>query len=303
MMDLGSLADILLHAADAAAEVMRVERSKAAIAFKDLDDQPRTARTMARCMVTSADLAVQEVVLRILLDSGMLDFNIVAEESTSSVAKFQSASSSVGTLFVDPIDGTLGFAVGSSSFEGAARKAGFAADTIASVRAHRDPRMYGIVLGAEIPGLGIVSVCSLPELGIVYHAINNQAFRQRLPLKCPPAPCTSCWVISSSILDSPKGDLILSDMQGIPIRRSGSNPAALWQVLEGDCSGYVAVQKPFDGQLAAVIASAAGLLVTDKDGVPFAAKDLRGSEESLIWAFTRTELKRLSNVAALATLP
>jgi fructose-1,6-bisphosphatase/inositol monophosphatase family enzyme len=297
MTDLSVLADSLLDAAEAAGRVMREERLAATVRFKDLNDHPRTLRTMAESIVTSADLAVQECVLSRLLDSGLANFAIVAEESTGSVAKFQSGSTSTGTLFLDPIDGTLTFALGCQSLENAALEAGFASDTVASVRAQRDPRMYGLVLGAEIPRVGVVSVCSLPELGVLYHAINGHAFRQRLPLKCPSPPRRRCWVVSSSILDSSSAGSALSAMEGVPICRSGSNPAALWYVLEGNCSGYVAVNKPFDGQLAAVVARAAGLLVTGTGDAPFAAERLRGCEESLIWAFTRTELRRLSVVA------
>jgi fructose-1,6-bisphosphatase/inositol monophosphatase family enzyme len=301
MTDLSVLADALLRAAEAASHVMRDQRITATIGFKNLDNFSRTSRTLAECIVTSADLAVQECVLEQLLDFGLGDFAIMAEESTASVEKFQSGSASIGTLFLDPIDGTLTFALGCSSFESAARKAGFSSDTITRTQEQRDPRMYGLVLGAQIPQLGVVSVCTLPELGIVYHAINDEAFRQRVTLKCPPPPLKSNWVVSSSILDSPDSGSALWALEGISIRRSGSNPAALWHVLEDNCSGYVAVRKPFDGQLASVIARAAGLLVTDKDGAPFTAQHLRGCEESLIWAFTQTELKRLSGIAALST--
>jgi|SRR5271157_963840 len=300
MLDLEVLADTFLRAADAVSQLMRDERLSATINFKDLNHLPRTARSMAQCIVTSADLNVQECVLCRLLDCGLANFAMVAEESTPSVAKFQSDSASVGTLFLDPIDGTLTYAQGCLTFESAARKAGFSPETISSVQAQRDPRLYGFVLGAQIPQVGVVSVCSLPELGIVYHAINDHAFRQRLPLKCPPPPRTRCWVVSSSILDSPDSRSALSALEGICVRRSGSNAAALWRLLEDNCSGYVAVNKPFDGQLAAVVARAAGLLVTDKDGAPFTAQRLRGCEESLVWAFTRTELRRLSTIAALA---
>jgi len=48
-----------------------------------------------------------------------------------------------------------------------------------------------------------------------------------------------------------------------------SSPAMLWHLMRGECSAYAAIRCGFDIQLAALLAQAAGMVVTDHRGRPF----------------------------------
>lgn len=299
-MDLAALTDALLAAARAGAEAARAGRTRAAISFKPTKLVASPLAVMARRIVTDADLAAQEAVLRRLLDAGLAACRLVAEEDTPSVAAFRGGADAP-VLFVDPIDGTLTYALGCPGFESAALAAGFPRATLDAIRAGADPRLYGQVLGAFVPGAGHVALCGLPELGIVYRAAGGAAFRNGAPLRYAAPARPTRVVVGPRLLDPDGAAATPFHAAGLDIALAGSHPAALWRIFERDCTAYAGTSNSYDGQLTSVVARAAGLLVTDRRGRDFTPADLDHRTDSIVFAATRAEQERIA--AVLCTYP
>lgn len=258
------ITEALLKAAEIGARVCSQQRAKSSISFKPIEDRTNAVVALATSIMTSADQEVQEAILQYLLDCGFSDCTIQAEEETSSLRDFN-ARNGAPTVFVDPIDGTLAYSMGCPNWEESALDAGFPKSLLMHTEAKLDPRFYGIVLGARIPELPPLAVCVLPEFQITFHAIGDKAFRNRVPFSYSGSDRPQCTAIGRRLLD-PSGEAATPfAAAGVDVRWfTGSCPAILWHIFEGDCTGYAGLACGFDVQLTAIVARAAGLLVSDR---------------------------------------
>ncbi len=256
----------LLRAAQIGGRICMEKRHKASISFKPIEAPCKPIIALASSIVTDADLAVQEAILQTLLDCGLQDCIVQAEEDTALISKFHFHEGHA-TIFVDPIDGTLTYALGCRDWEIHAAKAGFERRLLQQTKERLDPRFYGIVLGALIPQLAPIAVCMLPELQTVFYSKGGAAFRNGTALKYifPGGP--TCVAIGRRLLDSNGESATPFASAGVNAHWfSGSAPAVLWQLFEGTCTSYVELACGFDAQLAAMAAQAAGLMVCDRNG-------------------------------------
>jgi fructose-1,6-bisphosphatase/inositol monophosphatase family enzyme len=244
--------------------------------------------------VTGADVASQEAILQFLLECGLQDATIRAEEDTPSLRRFRSRPGAP-TVFVDPIDGTLAYSMGCPDWESRAADAGFEQRLLQQTKEKVDPRCYGIVLGALIPETVPIAIGVLPELQITYHAINGLAFRNGARFQYSAANRPSRVAIGRRLLD-PSGESATPFVSAhINVRWfSGSSPAVLWHIFEGACTGYADLSCGFDAQLTAVIAQACGLLVSDRYGAQLKL-DLNQTIDSIVYASSTEERDRVCN--------
>lgn len=295
MLTLAQMTDALLRAARAGAGVCLKQRSRAAVSFKPLLEPANEQVALAHQVVTSADLAVQETVLQSLLNSGLGDCALEAEEDTPSVRRF-SADSQAPTIFVDPIDGTLTYVLGCDQWPEAAVQAGFSELAIEQTILKTDAQLYGIVLGASVPNQGYVAVCGLPESNSWFYASGSQAFRDGVLWQRSPNAKTPKVAIGRRLVDSDGKAATPFSAAGIDVRWfTGSAPGFLWWVLKEDCTGYASLNCAFDVQLAALVAQCAGFVVTDRTGEPF-VPFLRGIVSGIVVASTADESARVVEV-------
>jgi fructose-1,6-bisphosphatase/inositol monophosphatase family enzyme len=276
-------------------ECCRSERLAAKVTFKPAKRLVSPLVAIGSRIVTTADIAVQEAILRSLLNDGLVNCYIEAEEDTPAVGEFRPRKGAP-VIFVDPIDGTLTFSVVCPDWHSAATAAGFEPQLVTELKSRLDPRFYGIVLGARVDGHGVLSVCALPELDIIYHSISGVSFRNDEPLRVRRKSRPTLLAIGRRLLDSDGIAASPFDAAGISYRSyNGSNPAVLWNILEADCTAYTGLHCNFDAQLASVIARSAGLLVTDRDGRDFVT-DLSGPCDGLVYASTEEEIGVICSV-------
>lgn len=261
-----SIVEALLRAGTLGARVALEERSRAEVSFKPYETSARPVVALACSIVTKADLLVQEAILRSLLDSGLGECAVVAEEETPSSSLFR-PSDEAPVIFIDPIDGTLAYAIGCPGWEGRASAAGFRESLLRQTKEKVDSSFYGMVLGALIPGSAPVAVCVLPEHGVVFHASQGIAFRDGVSFRYHRSSSPLRVAIGRRLLD-PDGDRSSPFASvGIDVSWfSGSSPAVLWRVFEDVCTAYADLDCGFDAQLSAVVARAAGLLVSNRNG-------------------------------------
>ncbi len=176
---LETIAETLLKSVVIGGEVCRAERSRASVGFKSFEAALTLLACLASGTVTSADLAVQETILRFLLEQGFQDCAIQAEEDTPSLQYF-TGDCTVATIYVDPIDGTLAYSMGCPGWQEAALSAGFNQEILVYSRERIDQQLYGMVLGAFVPGSGIAAVCVLPEVGNYLSCIERHSISKRL---------------------------------------------------------------------------------------------------------------------------
>src|SRR5438552_3147820 len=119
-----AIVEALLRAATVGARVAIEERPRAEVFFKPYETSTRPVVALACSIVTKADLLVQETILGSLLDSGLGGCAVVAEEDTPSYGLFRPRDDAA-VIFVDPIDGTLAYAIRCPGWEGRAASAGF----------------------------------------------------------------------------------------------------------------------------------------------------------------------------------
>ena len=282
----------LLRSASVGAEVSLAERSRSTIYFKASEKTSTPLVALASRVVTSADFAVQEAILQCLLDCGLRDCTIRAEEDTPSIGQF-SRRNGAATIFIDPIDGSLAYAMGCPGWREMATAAGFDTELLEHASARTDRRLYGMALGALVAGPEIISVCVLPDLGITYHASRGVAFRNGTRLNYVPTVRPLRVAIGRRLLD-PNG-MAASPFAaaGIDVRWfNGSSPGVLWYIFERECTGYAGLHCGFDIQLASVVAQAAGLLVSDGSGRDFVLR-LNETAESLVLASSLEERDRI----------
>lgn len=164
-------------------------------------------------------------------------------------------------IFIDPIDGTLAYAIGCPGWEGRASSAGFPESLLRQTKEKVDSSFYGMVLGALIPGSDPVAVCVLPEHGAVYHASQGIAFRNGVSFRHHISSSPLRTAIGRRLLDADGEKSTPFASAGIDVSWfSGSSPAVLWRVFQDVCAAYADLNCGFDGQLSTVIARAAGLL-------------------------------------------
>jgi hypothetical protein len=261
-----SIVEALLRAATLGARVAIEERSRAEIFFKPYETSARPVVALACSIVTNADLLVQEAILGSLLDFGLGECAVVAEEDTPSSGLFRPGDEAP-VIFIDPIDGTLAYAIGCPGWEGRASSAGFPEALLRQTREKVDSSFYGMVLGALIPGSVPVAVCVLPEYGVVFHASQGIAYRDGVSFRYHRSGSPLRVSIGRRLLDADGDRSTPFASAGIDVSWfSGSSPAVLWRVFQDVCTAYADVDCGFDAQLSAVIARAAGLLVSNRDG-------------------------------------
>ncbi|MBI3273100.1 MAG: hypothetical protein HYZ53_29190 [Planctomycetes bacterium] len=302
-IDVQKLVQVLLEAARAAGEAAADERTFATVSFKPAATGANPHALMSRRILTSGDFAAQEAVLARFLAAGLRECKVHAEEESPSLAEFRPRNGAP-VLFVDPIDGTLSYAVGTMAWEDTAIGVGFAADAVARIKSRIDPKLYGVVLGAQVPGVklpgaGLVSVCALPALGIVYHSVGGRAFRNGRPLRVAGGDRPSRVVLAPRLLDLDGNRASHFDAARLPYRVAASHPSTLWRLFEGDTTAYAGLANAFDGQLASEIAAAAGLVVSDRRGRDFFPADLTRRADSLILATSPEERNRVAAVLRL----
>ncbi|MBI5366022.1 MAG: hypothetical protein HZA54_03215 [Planctomycetes bacterium] len=285
----------LLRATQLGAEAALSERAWATTSFKEAQSTVNLHAEMSRRIVTSGDTAVQEIILQHLLSADLRGCRVLAEEDTSSVREFRPAPGAP-TIFIDPIDGTLTYAAGSLTWEDTAIGAGYAPAVVERVKALTDRRLFGMVLGATLPGGGLLSVCALPELGIVYHAADGKAFKNGAPYRHDRPPRPTRVVVGPRLLDSSGSRAQPFNEAKIETRLSGSHPGALWRIFEEDCTAFAAISSAFDAQFASVVGRAAGLLVVDRQGRDFSPTDLIRRTDSIVMASAPDERDRLCTV-------
>jgi fructose-1,6-bisphosphatase/inositol monophosphatase family enzyme len=290
-MTMKYITDALLSAVCAGMKVCMDERSRCTVSFKPLHKVACPQVAIASQIVTSADLAVQEAILESLLNAGLGNCSLEAEEETPSVSRFTAGPNGC-TIFVDPIDGTLTYSLGCAHWAEAAAQAGFSATVIEQTMLKTDPSLYGIVVGASVPDDGLVAICALPELGTVFHMSGDRVFRNGAPFKYSGAPKPTRIVIGRRLLD-PDGNSAPFAARGIEVRWfSGSAPGVLRWILEDDCTGYTGLECLFDIQLAALIARCLGFIVTDRRGRPF-VPTLHGVVDGIVIASTADESAKI----------
>jgi fructose-1,6-bisphosphatase/inositol monophosphatase family enzyme len=294
-MPLEEITDALLNAARAGAAVCVGQRLRCTVSFKPHQAATSPHVALAAQIVTSADLAVQETILQSLLDSGFEGCALEAEEDTASVCRFKS-DPNAPTIFIDPIDGTLAYSIGCPGWKEAADRAGFPESLFEQTKSKTNIQLYGMVLGASVPNEGIVAICGLPELAIMFHTSGIHAFRNGAALNYPRTARQIKVAIGRRLLD-PQGETAMAFTSAVIDVRwfNGSAPGVLWQMLEGDCTGYAGLKCAFDVQLAALVAQRAGFLVTDRNGRSF-VPDLRGIADSIVVASTPAESARICDV-------
>lgn len=184
LVEIETITDALLKAAGVGAKVCLRERLCCTVSLKPLGGLATPHVALASQIVTSADLAVQEAVLQCLLESGLQECAVDVEENTPSFRQFK-PSDGAPTIFVDPIDGTLAYSIGCPGWEDVMARAGFPEILLEQTKLRTNPQLYGIVLGVSVPNSGIAAVCALPELGILFHALNDIAFcLSNVPTRC-----------------------------------------------------------------------------------------------------------------------
>ena len=266
LITLDTITKILLKSAAIGAEVCRAQRQHSLISFKPSQETSTPLVNLACSVLTSADLLVQESILCTLLDNGLQDCAIQAEEDTPSLQQF-AGNRDLATLYVDPIDGTLAYSLGCTGWEEQARIAGFDRETLVRTLKVTDQRFYGMVLGAIVPSSGVAAVCALPEFAIMYHTVDALAFRNGNPIRLPGPGRASRVAIGRRLLDASGTTSTPFDNAGMDTRPfNGSSPAVLWQLLEGSCTSYAGIHCGYDMQLASVVASAAGFCASGRDG-------------------------------------
>jgi fructose-1,6-bisphosphatase/inositol monophosphatase family enzyme len=247
--DVRRITEALLKAAEIGARVCCQQRAKSSIYFKPIQNRASAVVALATSILTSADQEVQEVILQYLLDCGLSNCTIQAEEETPSLHKFN-ARSGTPTIFIDPIDGTLAYSMGCPNWEKSAMEAGFPKRLLTQTKAKLDPRFYGIVLGARVPESPLVAVCVLPELQITYYAMGGNAFRNGVPFRYSGSGRPRCIAIGRRLLDASGEAATPFAAAGIDVRWfTGSCPAILWHIFEGVCTGYAGLACAFDVQL------------------------------------------------------
>lgn len=294
-MNLKRITSALLRAARIGAEVSLNEQASSTVGFKASRHPSNFLVALGSRIVTSADYAVQEAILECLLDEGLEDCGVEAEENTRSLQRFR-ARAGAPIIFIDPIDGTLAFAMGCPRWESAAIEAGFPQDILDTVKSRLDSRFYGIVLGALVPGSSPIAVCVLPSLGITYHAVGETAYRNGQPLKLIEGRRTTSVAIDRRLVDADGVTASLFETAGIQVRAyTGSNPGTLWNIFEGDCTAYAGLVANFDAQLASIVARTAGLLIADRNGRDFVA-ELSGPVSGLVFASSAMERDQICAV-------
>jgi fructose-1,6-bisphosphatase/inositol monophosphatase family enzyme len=261
-----AIVEALLRAAIVGARVAIEERSRAEVFFKPYETSTPPVVALACSIVTKADLLVQETILGSLLDSGLGGCAVVAEEDTPSSGLFRPGDAAP-VIFIDPIDGTLAYAIGCPGWEGIASSAGFPEPLLRQTKEKVDSSFYGMVLGALIPGSDPVAVCVLPEHGSVYHASQGIAFRNGVAFRHHRSSKPLRVSIGRQLLDADGKKSTPFALAGIDVSWfSGSSPAVLWRIFHDVCTAYADVDCGFDAQLATVVARAAGLLVSNRNG-------------------------------------
>jgi len=294
-LSLEEITDILLKSAQIGSELCIAERSRCSLSFKPWDKTANLRVALASRIVTSADLAVQESVLKYLLDCGLQDFAIEAEEDTPFIRQFRGGSDAA-KIFIDPIDGTLAYSLGCAHWDEVAAQSGFDEALRTQVRARTDSRMYGMVLGACVPGVGATAVCALPELGITYHALKGASFRNGVRFRYADSARPHLVAIGRRLLD-PNGEASTPFAAArIPVRWfNGSSPGVLWHIFDGNCTGYANLSCGFDVQFAAIVAQSAGLLVTDRSGRSLSPPSAE-TIESVVFASSTEEKDEICGV-------
>lgn len=278
-----SIVEALLRAATLGARVAIEERSRAEISFKPYETSAPPVVALACSIVTKADLLVQETILGSLLDSGLGGCAVVAEEDTPSYGLFRPGDGAP-VIFIDPIDGTLAYAIGCPGWEGRASSAGFPESLLRQTKEKVDSSFYGMVLGALIPGSAPVAVCVLPEHGVVFHASQEIAFRDGVSFRHHRSSRPLRVAIGRRLLDADGDRSTPFASAGIDVSWfSGSSPAVLWRVFQDVCTAYADVDCGFDAQLSTVVARAAGLLVSNRDGDELVLK-LHSTVDGIIFA-------------------
>jgi hypothetical protein len=290
-----TITETLLKSVVIGGEVCRAERSRAVVGFKPFESALTPLAGLASGVVTSADLAVQETILGFLIEQGFQDCAIQAEEDTPSLQYFN-ADRTGATIYVDPIDGTLAYSMECPGWEEAALSAGFNQEILVYSRERIDRQLYGMVLGAFIPGSGIAAVCVLPELRITYHALHGTAFRNGAKIRMPSMPRTCRVAIGRRLLD-PSGTASTPFAEaGFSVRWfKSSSPGLLSHLFEGTCTSYAGVHCGFDIQLASVVACAAGFVASDRNGNNLAL-NLSGYVDSIVLASSDDERARICEV-------
>jgi fructose-1,6-bisphosphatase/inositol monophosphatase family enzyme len=280
--------EALLRAATLGARVAIEERPRAEVSFKPYETSAPPVVALACSIVTKADLLVQETILKSLLDSGLGECAVVAEEDTPSSSLFR-PSGDAPVIFIDPIDGTLAYATGCPEWESRASFAGFPESLLRLTKEKVDSSFYGMVLGALIPGSDPVAVCVLPEHGTVFHASQGIAFRNGVPFRHHRANSPLRVSIGRRLLDANGDRSTPFASAGIDVSWfSGSSPAVLWRIFQDVCTAYADVNCGFDAQLSAVVARAAGLLVSNKNGDELIL-DLNSDIDGIVFASSTTD--------------
>lgn len=246
--------------------------------------------------MTNGDIGVQNFILKTFLDNGFADCQIFAEENEESALYLDRfAKDSKNRIFIDPIDGTLSYALGHPDTNGLIKKQFGENGCNIVKRVNLDN--YGILLGFESDKQPTFAVGGLPVKKILYYSSEGQSYRNGKPFYYQQVERT----IDKKIFLRPTlvhFDYLFTNAGFEVLYFNG--PGALYWILEENFNGLVAKssRKPNDypWQIQAMIAKNAGLIVVDEDMKEFPIYDFGTPKKSLVIARDQNTAETLANI-------